>query len=217
MISVPIEFVLGLICALLLNRTFKGRGIVRALWLMPFMFAPIVIAYQWRWMFNDQVGIINYALMRLGLIQHKIAWLADVKTAMISVIISDVWFSTPFLTLLILGGLQSLPIEVYEAGEIDGANVWQKLWYITLPMMKAIIMAAILIRTMDAVKTFDLVYIMTNGGPGLRTEMVMTHSYKIAFATFRLGVASAVAVVGLLIMMLLSGLILFVFKERKQL
>jgi multiple sugar transport system permease protein len=183
---------------------------------MPFMFAPIVIAYQWRLLFNDQHGIINYALMSIGIIQQKIAWLGDVKTAMMSVIVADVWFTTPFVTLLLLGGLQSLPLEVYEAAEIDGANGWQQFWSVTLPMMRPIVRAAVLLRTMDAVKTFDLVYIMTNGGPGLRTEMIMTHSYKVAFITFRLGIASAIAIVGLIIMLIFCGLILFIFKERIQ-
>ena len=175
-----------------------------------------VIAYEWRWLFNDESGLVNYICYVLGLIHERLAWLGNTKTAMMSVIVADAWFSTPFVTLLFIGGLQSLPVEPYESAAIDGANSWQRFWLLTLPMLRPVVLAVILLRTMDAIKTFDLIYIMTNGGPGLRTEMIMTYSYKVAFATFRLGAASAIAVVGLVLMLLFSLGITLAFRERTQ-
>ncbi|MCX6262028.1 MAG: sugar ABC transporter permease [Bacteroidia bacterium] len=208
------EVFLGLICSLLLDRSFRGRGFVRALWLLPFMFTPVVVAYQWRWLFNDQSGLINYLLMNLGIISEKLAWLSDIKLAMMSVIVTDIWYTTPFVTLLFLGGLQSLPIEPLESAEVDGASGWQKFWYITLPLLRPVMLVIVLLKTMDAMKAFDLIYIMTYGGPGLKTEMIMTYAYKVGFITFKIGQSSAISVFSLLLMLVASGVIFLLFREK---
>lgn len=213
-VSVPMEVFLGLICSLLLDRSFRGRGFVRALWLLPFMFTPVVVAYQWRWLFNDQSGLINYLLMNLGIISEKLAWLSDIKLAMVSVIVTDIWYTTPFVTLLFLGGLQSLPIEPLESAEVDGASGWQKFWYITLPLLRPVMLVIVLLKTMDAMKAFDLIYIMTYGGPGLKTEMIMTYAYKVGFITFKIGQSSAISVFSLLLMLVASGVIFLLFREK---
>lgn len=213
-ISVPLEILFGLMSAQLLDPFFRGRNIIRALWLVPFMFTPVVVAYQWKWLFNDQSGLINYILMSLGIIDNKIAWLSDPLLAMPSVIITDIWFTTPFVTLLLLAGIQSLPIEPFESAEVDGASGWQKFLYIRLPLLRPIMLVVILLKTMDAMKVFDHIYIMTYGGPGLKTEVIMTYAYKIGFVTFNVGQAAAVSVFSLFLMLLTTGIILLLFRQK---
>jgi ABC-type sugar transport system permease subunit len=203
-IVVTIETVLGLGLALALNRDFRGKGVARALILVPLMLAPVVVGYEWRWLYNDPYGLINYALMQLGVISAPISWTTSAATAMASLVIADVWNTTPFVAILCLGGLQSLPEEPLEAAIVDGASPVQRFLYVTLPLLRPVLLAAILIRFMDAFQTFDLVFILTYGGPGNLTELMNTYTYKTAFLGFDLGYASAIALVSLLLMTLFS-------------
>jgi multiple sugar transport system permease protein len=208
-VVVPTEIIFGLCIALLVNRSFKYKGIVRTFLIMPIMFAPVVAGYQWRWLFSDQYGLINFILQKLGFIQSPLAWLTTPGLATFSIILSDIWYSTPFVTVILLGALQSIPVEPYESAEVDGARGWQSFFYITLPLIKPGILAAILIRIMDAFQIFDLVFILTYGGPGSTTEMVNSYTYKTAFLHFRLGYASSVSIVALVVMVTTS---LFLFR-----
>ena len=201
---VSIETILGLSLAVALNRNFRGKGIARALILVPLMLAPVVVGYEWRWLYNDPYGLINYWLMQLGVISAPIAWTTSARTAMASLVIADVWSNTPFIAILCLGGLQSIPEEPLEAAIVDGASPWQRFLYVTLPLLRPVLLAAILIRVMDAFQTFDLVFILTYGGPGIMTELMNSYTYKQAFRYFDLGYASAVALISLVLMTLLS-------------
>jgi len=203
-IVVFIETVLGLSLALVFNKEFLGRGVARALVLVPLMLAPVVVGYEWRWLYNDPYGLINIALIHLHVIEAPIAFTTSAKFAMASLMVADIWYATPFVAVLCMGGLQSLPEEPFESAIIDGASAVQRFLYITLPLLRPVLMAAILIRAMDAFQTFDLVFILTYGGPGNLTELMNTFTYKVAFHNFDLGYASTISVVSLILMMLIG-------------
>jgi multiple sugar transport system permease protein len=213
LITVSIETVIGLLLALAFNREFAGKGIARALILVPVMLAPVVVGYEWRWLYNDPYGLINYILMKLYIVDAPIPWITSATFAMPSLIIADVWYATPFMAIILMGGLQSLPEEPYESAIIDGATAFQRFWYITLPLLRPVLLAAVLIRTMDAFQTFDLVFILTYGGPGNLTELLNTFTYKTSFLFFKLGYASAVSVTSLIIMVILSLILLRVIRR----
>ena len=158
--SVTLEFVIGLAIALAINRAFRGRGLVRAAVLVPWAFPTVISAVMWRLMFQDQVGIINYVANAIGLISQPI--LSDRTLLLIGVILVDVWKTTPFMALLLLAGLQTIPGDVYEAARVDGANVWQRFLRITLPLLKPTILVALLFRTLDAYRVFDLFWALSN-------------------------------------------------------
>jgi multiple sugar transport system permease protein len=159
-VSVAIEFVFGLAIALAINRSFKGRGLTRAAILVPWAFPTVISAVMWRLMFQDQVGIIQYVASTLGVISQPI--LSDQGLLLISCIVVDVWKTTPFMALLLLAGLQTIPGDVYEAARVDGANVMQRFWRITLPLLKNAALVALLFRTLDSYRMFDLFWVMTN-------------------------------------------------------
>ena len=158
--SVALEFFIGLGIALAINRAFRGRGLVRAAVLVPWAFPTVISAVMWRLMFQDQVGIINYVANAIGLISQPI--LSDRTLLLIGVILVDVWKTTPFMALLLLAGLQTIPGDVYEAARVDGANVWQRFLRITLPLLKPTILVALLFRTLDAYRVFDLFWALSN-------------------------------------------------------
>ena len=204
LVTVAIEVILGLALAVALNRNFRAKGMARALILVPLMLAPVVVGYEWRWLYNDPYGLVNYFLMRLGILSAPIAWTTSARTAMASLVVAEVWYSTTFVAILCLGGLQSLPDEPLEAAIVDGASPLQRFFYVTLPLLRPVLLAAILIRVLDSFQVFDLVFILTYGGPGNLTEVMNTFTYKIAFRYFDLGYASAVAVISLFLMALIS-------------
>ena len=158
--SVTLEFFIGLVIALAINRAFRGRGLVRAAVLVPWAFPTVISAVMWRLMFQDQVGIVNYVANAIGLISQPI--LSDRTLLLIGVILVDVWNTTPFVALLLLAGLQTIPGDVYEAARVDGANVWQRFLRITLPLLYPTILVALLFRTLDAYRVFDLFWALSN-------------------------------------------------------
>jgi trehalose/maltose transport system permease protein len=158
--SVFFEFLIGLVIALAINRAFRGRGLVRAAVLVPWAFPTVISAVMWRLMFQDQIGIVNYAANTIGLISQPI--LSDRTLLLMGAILVDVWKTTPFVALLLLAGLQTIPGDVYEAARVDGANVWQRFFRITLPLLKPTILVAILFRTLDAYRVFDLFWALSN-------------------------------------------------------
>jgi multiple sugar transport system permease protein len=205
LVATTLETLLGLGLALLLNRLIRGKGLVRTLLLLPMMFAPVVAGYEWRWIFDDQVGVANFLLQKVGIIDHPVAWLSSTHLAFWTIVAADIWYSTPFLMIIVLGGLQSLPQEPFEAARVDGAGPFRTLWHITLPLLAPVLLAAVLIRAMDAFQVFDLPFIMTYGGPGHATETVNTLTYKTAFHDFQMGGASAISMVALLAMLLVGA------------
>jgi multiple sugar transport system permease protein len=202
--AVSAELVLGMVMALALNQTLRGRSLARAAALVPWALPTAVLALAWKWVFNDQFGVFNDLLMRLHLIEHPIAWLGKPATAMFSLIFADVWKTTPFMTILLLAGLQNIPHEIYEAGEIDGARSVSGFRLITLPLLLPSIALALLFRSIQSFGIFDLPFVMTGGGPGGATETVAIYTYSTYLRYLDFGYGSAMMVGTTLIMSIIA-------------
>lgn len=198
--AIIMEFGAGLIIALLLYRLQNKGRIILTLFLLPMMLTPIIVGLMWRFMLNYDVGIVNFIIEMLGL--KRFPFLANQSTALLSIIIVDAWQWTPFMVLLLYSGLQSMPVDPFEAGKIDGASEFQMFRYITLPTLKPIILISLLIRGMDAFREYDKIYTMTNGGPGNCTETASFYVYRVAFKFFEVGYGAAAAFVLLIISVL---------------
>jgi len=202
--SVALTFVVGMAIALLLNRRdIRGTGLTRTAILVPLILTPLVIGATYRFMLDRDNGIINEFLALVGL--QRIPFLADPAWAMTSVILVDVWQWTPFAVLVLLAGLESLPVEPFEAARMDGASRWGEFWYITLPLLAPIIAVVLLIRTMDAFREFDKIFIMTGGGPGIATQTLPIFLYRSGFQDFDMGFSAATGVVMLIIVTVVSS------------
>lgn len=205
-ISVLVELILGMAIALVLDRAFRGRDVVRTIALLPWALPTALIALGWTWIFNDQFGIANDILLRLGLIKDGINWLGEPLTATLALIVADVWKTTPFISILLLAGLQSIPADLYEAYAIEGASPWQRFWQITLPLLMPQIVVATLFRFAQAFGIFDLVQVMTGGGPGGATEVVSLYIYANSLRYLDFGYASALIIVTFLVLVLAIAL-----------
>ncbi|WP_340002593.1 sugar ABC transporter permease [Oceanobacillus sp. FSL K6-0127] len=194
-ISVAFELVLGLAIALLINRAFKGRGIIRATVLIPWAIPTAVAAMMWGFLYDGQSGIIAHYLEALNLIPGSSWLLTTSDGGMFSIILADVWKTTPYMALLLLAGLQTIPQSLYEASSVDGANRLQQFWSITLPLLKSSILVALLFRTLDAFRVFDLIYVLTGGGPANATESISVYAYKTLFAQQNFGEGSVLSVI----------------------
>ncbi|MGX8012689.1 carbohydrate ABC transporter permease [Mesorhizobium sp. ORM8.1] len=190
-VSVACETVLGMVVALALNAEFPGRGIVRAAILIPWAIPTIVSAKMWQWMLNDQFGIINVVLLNLGLIHAKIAWTASADTAMVAVLIVDIWKTTPFMALLILAALQMLPREIVEVARLDGASPWQVFWWVTLPLIRPAVMVAVIFRALDALRIFDLIYVLTPNNVQTKSMSIFARENLFEFDKFAYGSAAS--------------------------
>lgn len=194
--AVLLEFLLGFGLALLLWRRFPGRGVFRAVMLTPMFVAPVAVGLMFRFMFNTQMGVVPHLLGTVGL--GGVSWFTDPTLAMGVIVLADVWQWTPYMIVLLLAGLEALPADPYEAARIDGATSREQFLEITLPLMRPVIGAALLIRIIDASKVFAKVYTMTNGGPGISTETLAWYIYKTGFQHYHLGVAASQSVTVLL-------------------
>jgi multiple sugar transport system permease protein len=203
-VSVIAELVIGMIVALIINRSFFGRGLVRAAVLVPWALTTVVSAKMWAWIYDIQWGVLNDLLLRVGLIERPIVWLANPTLTLWAMIGAEVWKTTPFMALLLLAGLQLIPGELYEAASIDGATALQTFWRVTLPLMKPTILVALLFRTIDALRIFDLARVLTNGGPGQATETLSLYSYTVLFTNLNFGYGSALAVTTFLVVLVVS-------------
>jgi ABC-type sugar transport system permease subunit len=197
--SVGLELLLGLWFALALNRAFRGRGLVRAAVLVPWAIPTVVSALLWRFMFEGQYGIANSALVKLGALDEPLVWLIDPVLAWVPIILSDVWKTTPFVALLLLAGLQNIDASLYEAARIDGASAWRQFRYVTLPLLKPAILVALIFRTLDAFRVFDLIYALTAGGPGTSTEPIALYTFNALLQNLQFGYGSALSVIVFLI------------------
>jgi multiple sugar transport system permease protein len=202
--SVAVELVLGMLIALLINRSFRGRGIVRASVLVPWALTTVVSAKMWAWIYDGRYGIVNDVLLRLGAIDQPIIFLVKPELTIWAMIAAEIWKTTPFMALLLLAGLQLIPSELYEAAALDGASRWQAFWRVTLPLLRPTILVALLFRTIDAVRMFDLPRVLTNGGPGKSTETVVLFTYNTFFTSLNFGYGSTLAVLTFLIVVLVS-------------
>ncbi|GGE28185.1 trehalose/maltose ABC transporter permease [Agaricicola taiwanensis] len=190
-VTVSVETALGLAIALVLNADFPMRGVVRAAVLVPWAIPTVVSAKMWAWMLNDQFGIINDLGMKLGLLSAPVAWVASPDTAMVAVMLVDIWKSTPFMALLILAGLQMIPRDIYEAARIDGVNPIMTFWRVTLPLAAPAILVAVIFRALDALRVFDIVYVLTPNNSETRTMSVFVQENLFQFDQFSYGSAAS--------------------------
>lgn len=203
MVTTLLELFFGLVIALVINRYFRGRGLVRAAVLIPWAIPTVVASQMWRFIFNDNYGLLNYALFGSDAACYQ-AWLAEPFFAFASIVAADVWKTSSFAALIILAGLQTIPDEIYDAAKIDGASTWQRFIRITLPLLKPALLIALLFRTMDAFRVFDLVFVMTQGGPADSTNVLQFYGYKKIFAEGLMGYGSTISVLVFLVTFCIS-------------
>ena len=205
-LAVFIQVVLGVIFATLLHNDNTNVSLLRTLYLLPLAITPIAATFTFRLMFNPSLGVLNYFVKLLGF--QPQAWLASPNTAMLSLIIVDTWQWTPFILLICLGGLSSLPSEPFEAAKVDGASTWQIFTKITLPMLYPFIALALLFRSIDAFKTFDIIYVLTSGGPGILTRTLNLYAFKHGIEYLSMGYAGSIAIVMLIITIVVAQIFL---------
>lgn len=193
LISTVLEVTLGLAIALVLHESFRGRGWVRAAALIPWAIPTVVASQMWRYIFNDQYGLANLLLYGDRVAEY-LPWLASPTWAFLIIVAADVWKTTSFAGLIVLAGLQVIPDDVYDAARIDGATAWQRFRHITLPLLRPALLLALLFRTMDAFRVFDLVFVMTQGGPGDATQVLQFYGYKTLFTEGQVGYGAAISV-----------------------
>ncbi|MBN9432628.1 MAG: sugar ABC transporter permease [Bosea sp.] len=214
-VTIAIEVVAGIGVAVLVNSKLRGLKLARTLLLVPPMIAPAVVGLNFRWLFNGQYGLVNAILRYLGL--PEAPWLSDPNWALASVMIADIWQNTPLLVLLFLAGLQSLPQEPIEAAQVDGASPWGIFWHITLPLLRPVIMIVLMLRIIDTFRTFDVIWLMTQGGPGGATNLVTVNAYLLAFQSASFGHASAVSYIALFLSLIFLALLYGVPWMRRRL
>ncbi len=212
-LAVVLPLIFGTLAALLFNARLPLRGILRGLFVMPMMATPVAIALVWTMMFHPQLGVLNYLLSLIGIGPQE--WVFSPRTVIPSLVLVETWQWTPLVMLIVLGGLAALPTEPYESAAIDGASALQRFRYITLPMIAPFLMVAVIIRTIDALKSFDIIYAITQGGPGTASETINLYLYSVAFAYYDIGYGSAIAVVFFALVIALSLLMLHLRQRTK--
>ena len=210
--AVVLPMLIGIWAAVCFARKFRLRGAARTLFIMPMMATPVAIALVWTMMFHPQLGVLNYLLTSVGL--PPSSWVYSARTVIPTLVMVETWQWTPLVMLIVLGGISSLPIDPYEAAVIDGANPWQMFRYITLPLVWPFIVVAGVMRIIDALKAFDTIFVITNGGPGTASETINLLLYQTAFGYYDLGYASAMVVVFFVLIMLL-GLVLLQTRQQE--
>jgi multiple sugar transport system permease protein len=211
LLAVVAPLFLGTLAALIFDAQFPFRGLLRGVFVMPMMATPVAIALVWTMMFHPQLGVLNYLLSLVGIGPQE--WIYNQRSVIPSLVLVETWQWTPLIMLIVLGGLAAVPREPYESAEIDGANAWQKFRYLTLPMIAPFLMIGVMIRSIDAVKSFDIIYAMTQGGPGTASETINIYLYNTAFSYYDIGYGSAMAVVFFIIIVALS-FVLMMIRQR---
>lgn len=199
-LGVSLELVLGMALAQSLMGQMRGKRLIVALMLLPVMVMPVVVGYTWRLLWDAQYGPINQMIGWVIGRPFQYTWLGQTSTAIFAILVTEVWQWTPFMFLIFFAGLSTLDQELFDAADIDGANGWSKFWYVTIPLVRPIIIVAVLIRSLDALKTFDLIYTLTGGAPGTSTETVSFYIYKTGFQFFRLGYGAAASFILLIVL-----------------
>jgi ABC-type sugar transport system permease subunit len=211
---VGLSYLLGLVGALILDREFRGRGIYRALILVPWVIPPVVAFISWQWMLNDQSGLINNVLLQLGIVDKPVLWLADPELAMVSLITVGTWSRFPFMMITILAALSSIDREITHAAAIDGANKWQIFRYITFPMILPISVIGTLLQAIWTFNDFGLAFVLTGGGPANSTTPLILLAYKEAFQRFNIGYGTSLAVISMVLMLALGAVYLRMQKRQ---
>ena len=213
--SLAVELLLGLGIALLLSRAVRGRPIITALLAIPAMVSPVMAAMAWRMMFGVKFGAINNLGRQLGLLDVYFDWFATPWLSIVSVVLVEVWHNTPFMMLVLLAGIQSIPQELYDAARADGATPWQRFWSITLPLLKFTMVVGVMIRLIDLTKLFGLIFVLTYGGPGSSTETVAFDTYLVGFKDFRMSYAAALSYVIVLAVLALTLVFMWISRHRE--
>ena len=213
-ITVAFEFVLGLIIALVVNSSFRGRGVMRAVMLVPWAIPTVVCAQMWRWMYDDVFGVFNDALVRIHVIDHNVAWISEPKTALAAVCAVDIWKTTPFVALLLLAGLQVIPRDLYEAADVDGASQWRQFWRITFPLLRPAILVALIFRTLDALRVFDVFFVFFGSRVDTQTMAVYNQNQIVTIGD--VGYGSAVSVGIFLIIAMFVVIYVSVIRVEQQ-
>ncbi|MGA8660635.1 MAG: sugar ABC transporter permease [Chthoniobacterales bacterium] len=215
--STLLETLIGLVIALVLSERFLGRGLVRAAMLVPWAIPTVVTSKMFGWLFDGQNGVVNYLLRSVGLIQHNVSWYGSPDTALGTIVAADVWKTTPFMALLLLAGLQTIPHSLSEAALIDGASSWQRFWCVRLPLLAPTLLIAAMFRALDAFRIFDLVYVLTGGGPADSTEVLSTLTYKNLFSALQFGYGSALSTAMFVTQILIAaGFGIFLLQKFKE-
>jgi multiple sugar transport system permease protein len=209
-LATALQVLLGVALALLLNRPFRGKGFFRSIFLLPMVATPVAIALVWMMMYNPTLGVMNHLVGLVGLGPFK--WVSDVRFVIPALAVVDTWEWTPLITLITLAGLATLPLEPYESALIDGATPAQMFWRITLPLLRPTIMVALLFRSIDCLKTFDIIYVMTAGGPGFASETLNVYTFQVGLFYFHIGYASSLLVI---LFALVLGVSLILIKVRR--
>lgn len=209
-LATALQLVLGVSLALVLNRPFRGKGLVRSIFLLPMVATPVAIALVWMMMYNPTLGVMNYLVGLLGLGPYR--WVSNAAIVVPALAVVDTWEWTPLITLITLAGLATLPIEPYESALIDGASATQMFWRITLPLLRPTIIVALLFRAIDCLKTFDIIYVMTQGGPGFASETLNVYTFQVGLFYFHIGYASSLLVI---LFALVLGVSLLLIKVRR--
>ncbi len=213
--TISIEMFLGIALALLLEKPIRGASVFRTIFILPLMVSPVVVGLIWRYLFDARVGWVNYYLGTWFGIEPQV-WLGDAELAFFAIVLTDIWQWTPFIFIIVIAGLQALPSEVLEASHVDGANWWQQIFLVKLPMISSILVIALLMRLIDVFRALEVMYIMTGGGPGRATELMSLHIYNRAFDAQLLGYASAIAVLLIAIVFVISISILLIGNPMKD-
>ena len=209
-LSVNISFLLALAISQLLARVTKGQSVMRTLLMVPMMFAPVLVGFQFAWFFNATVGLVNNALLSMGILSEPKPWLVDEPTGMMAIIMASIWMNVPVMSIILLAGTLSLPRDVYEAAEVDGASSWQRFRHITFPLLQPFIIIALTVLSLDIARAYDIVRIMTGGGPAHRTEMIWTYAGRLAIRGSQFGMASAMSMIGVVLGVLFT---LYLFRQ----
>lgn len=210
LIAVNSEFILGLLIANAMSYVVRGQGVLRTILMMPMMFAPVLVGFQFKWIFNDQVGLINNILFEIFRRPVIIPWLIYKPLGFITILVAEIWMSTPFMVIIFLAGIMAISPEIMEAAEVDGANEWQKFIHVTVPSLTPFIYIAMAVRSLDIAKAYDLVSIMTGGGPAHRTELIWTYVYRLTFTSQKFALGSAMSYVTVAIAFLFT---FYLFKQ----
>ncbi len=206
-LSVVLPMILGTLAAVIFHIKFPFRGVLRAVFIMPMMATPVAVALVWTMMFHPQLGVLNYLLSLVGIPAQL--WVFHPATVIPSLVLVETWHWTPLVMLIVLGGIAAIPTEPYESAKIDGATHWQMFRYITLPLITPFLFIAAMIRTIDAVKSFDTIFAITQGGPGSASETINLYLYSVAFVYYDLGYGSAIAVVFFILIVALAAVLLY--------
>ncbi len=212
----PIELVIGIGLSLVLDRNFRGKGLVRMAVLFPWALPTALNALMWRWMFNTEFGLFNSMLSDSGLIVKRINWLGAIPTAMHVMMFVSIWKTSSFMALLLLAGLQTIPDDLFEAGSVDGTNRLTEFRYITLPLLKPAILVSVLLRTMDAMRAFELPFNLTDGGPVTSTETLSLYSYRTIFQYVNFNLGSSAILIQFIIIMAISVLYIVMIRRGDE-